>query len=191
MALLLLVLGAIQVLYSDWYQDELRSKLVSDINATQDIKVTLDKLSIDFPINVTIEGLSVVDSEKDTLIAAKSFNAYVNPLPLMKGEVSVENAFVRSARYRIGHVDSAQCINISANKMMLYESQVLLNENAINLSKANLEGGRVDIIIKEDTTTTSDEDEDSTKSKPWHIKAQSLNLKDFAYSMSIVSSIDS
>ena len=82
-ALLLLVLGAIQVLYSDWYQDELRSKLVSHINATQDIKVTLDKLSIDFPINVTIEGLSVVDSEKDTLIAAKSFNAYVNPLPLM------------------------------------------------------------------------------------------------------------
>ena len=190
-ALLLLVLGAIQVLYSDWYQDELRSKLVSHINATQDIKVTLDKLSIDFPINVTIEGLSVVDSEKDTLIAAKSFNAYVNPLPLMKGEVSVENAFLRSARYRIGHVDSAQCINISANKMMLYESQVLLNENAINLSKANLEGGRVDMIIKEDTTTTSDEDEDSTKSKPWHIKAQRLNLKDFAYSMSIESSIDS
>ena len=190
-ALLLLVFGVVQVLYSDWFQDKIRVELVEHINAKQEVKVTLDKLSIDFPLNVTLEGLSVVDSMKDTLIAAKSFNAFVEPLPLLDGEVSVVNAFLRSARYRMGHVDSLQYINIAASKMALYDAQMSLKEGVINLSKANLEGGRVDLVEKEDTAEVKDEDVDTTDSKPLRIIAKSLNLKDFAYNMSVESEIDS
>lgn len=190
-ALLLLVFGVVQVLYSDWFQDKIRVELVEHINAKQDVTVTLDRLSIDFPLNVTVEGLSVVDSTKDTLIAAKSFNAYVDPLPLFNGEVSVDNAFLKSARYRIGNADSLQYINIAATKMALYDAQMSLNDAVINLSKANLEGGRVDLVVKEDTADIKQEPTDTTESKPLRIIAKSLNLKDFAYNMSVESEIDS
>ena len=151
MALLLLAFGVVQVMYSDWFQDDLRAKLVERINATQEAKVTLEKVKIDFPLNVTVEGLSVVEPGNDTLMALGSLNAYVKPLPLLKGEVRLANVYAHDAKYRMGGVDSVQYVKIAVSKMMLYESNVLLDDKLIDLSTANLEGGRADLIIKEDT----------------------------------------
>ncbi len=191
-ALLLLAFGMVQIVYSYWFQDDMRAKLVEHLNATQEAEFKLDKIRIDFPLNVTIEGLSVVEPGNDTLVALTSLNAYVNPMPLLQGEVSLSNVYARGAKYRMGTVDSLQYMKIAMSKLMLYETEVLLDDKLIDLSKANIDGGRVDLIIKEDTIENNDETpKDSVKSTQWMIKAQDLNLKDFGYHMAIESTIDS
>ena len=191
-ALLLLAFGMVQIVYSYWFQDDMRAKLVEHLNATQEAEFKLDKIRIDFPLNVTIEGLSVVVPGNDTLVALTSLNAYVNPMPLLQGEVSLSNVYARGAKYRMGTVDSLQYMKIAMSKLMLYETEVLLDDKLIDLSKANIDGGRVDLIIKEDTIENNDETtKDSVKSTQWMIKAQDLNLKDFGYHMAIESTIDS
>lgn len=190
-ALLLLVFGVVQVMYSDWFQDDMRAKLVEHLNATQEAEFKLDKITIDFPLNVTIEGLSVVEPGNDTLVALSSLNTYVKPLPLLQGEVMLSNLYAYDAKYRMGTVDSLQYMKIAMSKLMFYESEVLLNDKLIDLSRANIEGGYVDLIIKEDTVDVAEVPNDSSKSKQWTIKAQNLNLKNFGYNMAIQYAIDS
>ena len=67
----MLLLGMLQVLYTEWFQDELRVAFVERVNTTQDVKITLDKFEVDFPLNLNIEGLSIVERQNDTLLATK------------------------------------------------------------------------------------------------------------------------
>ena len=153
-ALLLLVLGIVQVAYSDWFQDKLRVELMSRVNASGDVKVALNHLSIDFPLDVQLEGLSVVEPQNDTLIAAKKITASVALMPLLYGRVEVDEASLVDARYRMGNVDSAMFMKIVASRLSIKDASVGLASSDINLTQAEIQGGRVDLILKNDTTPT-------------------------------------
>lgn len=185
--LLLLLLGMLQVLYTDWFQNKLRVAFVERVNAAQKMKITLDNIEIDFPLKLSIEGFSVVEPQCDTLIAAKKLNASIGVFPLLKGVVEVDDARLSDGHFRIGNVDSAMMMNIKADKLNLARAKVALKTNEIGLNVADVEGGRVNLIIKNDTTPSPI---DTIESAPWKIKAQNLNLKDFGYFMSIESTID-
>ncbi len=185
--LLLLFFGVLQVLYTEWFQDKVRVAFVEKVNATQDVKITLDKLEIDFPLNLNIDGFSVVERQNDTLIAAKSLRAGVGLFSLFRGDIAVDNVQLKDGRFRLGNVDSAMMMKIKADNLNLSGAEVELNSSEIKLNHADIEGGRVDLIIKNDTTSSPI---DTTESTPWKIKAQNLNLKDFGYFMSIESTID-
>ena len=185
---LLLFVGAMQVLYTEWFQNDLRVSLVNRVNADQNKKMTLDKLEINFPLELTLEGLSIVENQNDTLIAAKSLVADVRLLPLIGGNVELENASIIDGRYRIGDIDSAMCMKIALSKASFDDTQIALSENIIDLSKGEVNGGRVDLIIKNDTMPSPP---DTTESTPWLIRAKDLHFTNFSYHMSLESTIDS
>ena len=189
-ALLLLVLGIVQVAYSDWFQDKLRVELVSRVNASGDVKVALNHLSIDFPLDVQLEGLSVVEPQNDTLIAAKKVTASVALMPLLYGCVEVDEASLVDARYRMGNVDSAMFMKIIASRLSIKDASVGLASSDVNLTQAEIQGGRVDLILKNDTTPTV-ADTVQPQSAPWKIKAKDLHLRDFTYHMALEATIDS
>ena len=185
---LLLLLGIMQVFYTEWFQDELREKLVERINASGDVNFALNKLSIDFPLELTLNGLSIVEPQNDTLVAANHLNADVKLFPLLLGVVAIDEATIDEGRYRIGDVDSAMCMNIAITQLSLQDAELRLSSNEIMLSKAELNGGKVDLIIKNDSTPAP---ADTTASTPWLIMGQDLHLTDFTYHMALESTIDS
>ena len=187
MGLLLLFLGMLQVLYTEWFQNEVRVAFVEKVNATQNVKFALDKLEIDFPLNLSIDGLSIVERQNDTLIAAKSLRAGINLFPLFRGVIAVDKAQLNEGCFRLGNADSAMMMKINVYKLGMSGAKVALKSNEIGLNLANVEGGRVSLIIKNDTTPSPI---DTTESTQWKIRAQNLNLKDFGYFMSIESTID-
>lgn len=186
--LLLLLLGAVQVLYTEWFQDNLRIKLVERVNAEPNKKMTLTKLEINFPLEISLEGLSIVEDQNDTLIAAKNLVADMRLFPLLGGYVELENASITDGRYRIGDVDSAMCMKIALSKASFNDTQIYLSDNVIDLSKGDVNGGRVDLIIKNDTMPSPP---DTTESTPWLIRAKDLHFANFSYHMSLESTIDS
>lgn len=189
-ALLLLVLGVVQVVYSDWFQDKLRVELVSRVNASGDVKVALNHLSIDFPLDVQLEGLSVVEPKNDTLLAAKEVTASVALMPLLNGRVEVNEASLTGARYRMGGVDSAMFMKIVASKLFIKDASVGLASSEINLKQTEIEGGRVDLILKNDTMPAV-ADIAQSQSVSWKIKSKDLYLRDFTYYMALEATIDS
>lgn len=190
-ALLLFVIGAVIVLYSSWFQDVVRAEFVERVNATQDVRLRLDRLEVDFPLEVTLEGLEVVEPGNDTLVAARKFYASVDPLPLLKGEIAVEDASLTGAYYRLGSADSAMYMRISATDLALAKSMVMLSSHEIDLTMADIDGGRIDMVLREDSTEATPVPSDSTQSAQWKINVLHLNLTDFGYNLSIEESIDS
>ncbi len=188
---ILLLLGILQVFYTDWFQEQMREELISRVNATQKIKLTLDRLEIDFPLDIAIEGLSVVSRQNDSLVVAKKIMASIEVFPLLRGNVVVDEATLTGANYAMGDVDSAMFMKIVASSLNLDDATVSLSANEIDLSNAVIEGGRVDLILKKDTTSMSIDTISTTPPTQWKVKAKDLILADFSYHMALESTIDS
>lgn len=168
----------------------MRQELVSDINKKHQIKVSLNRFSIDFPFTTSFEGLSVLTLQNDTLIAAEKIYADIAPLSVLDGEIFANSIFLHDVQYRMSNEDSTQSIKIAANKLDLSNSTISLDFSEVNLEKADIDGGGFDIFIKEDSITSKKQLTDSTTANPLIIKATELNLKNFDYSMSLEGTID-
>lgn len=187
MGALLLFLGIMHVTYSRWFQNWVKAELITHINSTQNINIELDGLSIDFPLKVELNGLVVVEPDNDTLISAKSLNASVKLLPLLVGDVAVNDIRLINGYYRLGSSDSAMYMGIRASKLDINRADVSIAENEINLAKAIIDGGNVNMVLKNDSAKSV---ADSAKSVSWEIKAEDLLMRNFNYLMTMTPTID-
>ena len=185
--ILLLLMGCTQVLYSEWYQQELQEKLLKRFNETQNVKINLDSFSIKFPLRAEINGLSIVDTGKDTLVYAKRLSTDINILPLINGNLVANKVELSDARWLLGDVDSTMYMVAEISWLNIDDSQFNFASSEINLSKVDINSSRVNLILKKDTITTP---VDTIKSSSFNIKVKDINLVDFNYNMSLESTID-
>ena len=71
------------MLYSAWFQDMLRVHLVEYMNRRPDTEFRLDRLRVDLPLRLDIEGL-VWKEHGDTTVASASLKGDVRPLGLLE-----------------------------------------------------------------------------------------------------------
>lgn len=187
MAVVLLALGIILLLYSSWAQDTLRVKALEALNKKPGMAVTLDEFRLKFPANVSIGGLSFVQ-EGDTLIKAESLDAKVKILPLLKGKVEVENALLKNGYYQLGAPDSTMWMRLSAGEIDIRPATVTLSPMDISLEQGALKNAVVDMVLKQDTTSTPS---DTTASQEMTIRVKHLAMDNLTYRMSMLPTIDS
>lgn len=185
--ILLLLMGCAQVLYSEWYQRELQEKLLERFNETQNVKINLDSFSIKFPLRAEINGLSIIDKGNDTLIFAKSINTDINILPLIKGNLFANKVELNDVRWQLGNIDSTMYMVAEITWLNVDDYRFNFASNEINLSKVDVNSGRLDLILKKDTIKTP---VDTIKPSLFSIKVNDINLVDFDYNMSLESTID-
>lgn len=183
--LVFLVCGLTVLLYSPWAQRTLVDAVVDRYGHMSDgTELALENFSLRFPLRLEVDGLSISNAG-DTLIAATTLRADVNPLGLLAGRVSLQGAALGGARYRMGSPDSAMFMTIAADSLALAPASVALSDLSMELSDAYIGGGRVDMVLKPDTTASAPS-EPSTMS----ISLQRLRLDRFAYSMRMMPTID-
>lgn len=185
--ILLLLMGCVHVLYSEWYQRELQEKLLKRFNETQNVKINIDSFSIKFPLKTEINGLSIIEKGNDTLVYAKRINADIKILPLIKGNLVANKVELSNARWRLGNIDSTMYMMAEISLLNVDDSKFNFVSNEINLSKVDIKNGRVDLILKKDTITTH---VDTIKPSSFNIKVNDISLTDFDYNMSLESTID-
>lgn len=186
MTMVLLVTGLVACLYAPWFQREVRQALVSAVNAKDGMTMSLDDLSIKFPLNIGFRGLSIVQNG-DTTVSAKHFDADIALLPLLRGEVSVDDARLTDASYRLGSRDSATCITLRASDMHIAPANVKLSPMHIDLRHADLRGALVDIYIN---PTPPPSPKDTTQASPLSIDIGEVNFTDLSYRMNMMPTID-
>lgn len=146
LAVVLFVVGSFELIYSSWFQDTLRQRLVASLNATPDTEFRLGQLDIDFPLNVTVGDLLMV-SHGDTLVRAGHLNADMELLPLLKGNVRLNGATLSDGRFQAGALDSASRVIITAADMRIQRTNVRLSDMDIHVSAVNIDNGLVDLYI--------------------------------------------
>lgn len=186
LAPVLLVLGVIVALYSPWVQDIVRSAIVDRYNGTDSpLELSLDTFRLRFPLTIEADGVAMLQSG-DTIMAAQSVDINVAILPLLIGNVSIDEVRLQDAHYRMGGPDSTMYLNLAADSIGISPAKIRLSDMLISLDEAAISGARMALILNPDTSAPTPPAPPTKMS----FKIGRLHLNDFAYTMRMMPTID-
>lgn len=164
---------------------DLATKIVYD-KTGMDIKI--DRFRLKFPLDISLQGVSVVEASGDTMVNASEALADVRLLPLLRLDVQLNKLQLRQGYYRFLSPDSSMIIKIRAGLLEVDDkSGMNLAKSEINLNEAKLTDGDVALYMnvwKQQPTPV-----DST-STPFYISARKLDVERIRFAMSMLPTID-
>lgn len=88
----------------------------------------------------------VIEASGDTMASVGHLHVSVNPLPLLKGDISVMSAGVDGAVYRMGAVDSMY-LRAAIDRVDVSSASLNFLRGIIDVDYAGVDGARVDLVI--------------------------------------------
>lgn len=171
------------LLYIPSIQNFVKNKAVAYASKATGMNISVDRVRLSFPLDLTIREVEVISPSADTLLHAGSIHASVKLGPLFKKEVvvnavdirnvSVDSDSLMQGMYIRGNLGS---LTLKADRALLTEEQVTVND--ITLSDA-------DIYLALSDTTVTPKDTAVSPSLRWEadIQAIALNRVNFELDM--------
>lgn len=176
----LLYVPPIQTAVKDLACDIVKDKTGMDIS--------IDRFRLKFPLDVSLQGVSVTEASGDTMVQAGEAIADIRLLPLLKLDVRVNKLQLKNGFYRFVSPDSSMIMKIRARFLEVDDrSSVNISKSDILLNKAVLEGGDISLFMdvwKQKPTPLD------TTSTPFFIKINDIKAKDMRFAMSMLPTID-
>lgn len=185
LGILLLVLLIVGALYIHPVQDALVSKVIEAVNKGGDMEISLTRFRLYFPAEVEVDSL-LIKQQGDSMLAVGRADIDVSILPLFAGRVDVGKLQLDNVYYGSGTPDSTLCMRASVSSVRLNDTKVSLGSSEVDLSEAMIEGGRIRMAVRNDTTPPT-----PPSDVPWRIHAGKIGLKNIDFAMSMVSTGDS
>ena len=186
--LLLMALLSPALLYVPFIQDVIKNFAISKASEATGWNISLNKILLKFPLNVSLDSLVIATSPTDTMIAAGNLTLSVKPLPLLRKELAIEGAQLSGGSYHLLSEDESIDIKVAVDRCRFGVTLIDLNNNAIIATDASLSGGQIALLSYPEKSVVK---EDTTAAAPWLIKAASIKLHDVSYSMQMLPYIES
>lgn len=152
------------------------------------MKIGIEKFRLKFPLDVSLQGVTVVEASGDTMVVAREVIADVRLMPLLHMDAQVNKLELVDARYRMLSPDSSMLMTIKAGLLSVDDkSSMNLGTSSININEAYLKDGNISLTM--DVWKQKPTPPDST-STPLLIKANRLNLENINFTMSMLPTID-
>lgn len=185
MSVVLLVVGVLLGVYSEWFQTALVRHVVAKINENPDMDVRVGSLRLRFPLNLEVKDVLLVD-KSDTIVKARSVKADVELLPLLKGTVALKGARLTDVRYQMGAPDSASCLVIAGRDIRVDRSTVGLSPLDIHVSEVDMKSPSVTMFINPADTFPATP---SSEPSPLNITVDKVKFDNLRYGMQLMPTI--
>lgn len=182
-----IVVLSVVLLYIPAVQDVIVDKVLKSVNSGGDMKISASRVRLKFPLRVEVDDF-VMTQLADTTVTLSHARTRVAVMPLLRGKIVVDNLTATDAVYSMGGPDSTMSLNVKVDNFNLWSSSVVLKTLDIDLSRAELDGARIDMAIRRDTVPVEEKDTASTTSL--HVLARDLSLKNIDFTMSMEGSVD-
>ncbi|MDH6341416.1 hypothetical protein M2480_000168 [Parabacteroides sp. PFB2-12] len=121
--------------------------------------IHIDRIRLGFPLDLKVKGVQVMQSPTDTLFSLQQLSIRVNPMPLVKKIISVEQVHLEKVRVNTGNFVEGLFIQGEIGDFLLKADYINLADEEVVLNHAELKKAdlfvRIDSITqKKDTTTT-------------------------------------
>lgn len=186
-ALVLLLVLLPFTLYIPWVQNVAKNYACRWASEATGMEISIDRILIEFPLDVSVDGVLILDQQRDTMVQAANLTAGVAFMPLLKLQVEVDEAQLTDGYYKMHAEDSSMHLKARVNHALVKGIEVDLNKNAVSVSDALLRGGDVSLdylpymaVEKPDTAATA----------PWHVEMGKIALEQVNYSMRMLPAID-
>ena len=183
-----LIFMALVALYIPAVQRWVKDFALEKVNVTGPMRISVGDLRLRFPLHIAVDDVTVENAPGDTMATVSAFDADARVLPLLRGVISIDGASATGVRYRMGTPDSVMYLLADVRSLRVGSAAMHLSGGLIDVERATLDGGRVNLDMKEDTTATP---ADTAASAPLTIRAGLIRLRSVEYSMTMEGLIDS
>ena len=188
LCILVVILLIPVLIYIPPVQTLLKNVACSVVKSSTGMNVGIERFRLKFPLDISLQGVSVVEATGDTLVRAREVVADVKLQPLLKLDVKINRLKLIDGYYRMVSADSSMIMKIQAGLLDVDgKSSANIKASEINLNKALIRDGYVSLYMnvwKKKPTPTD------TTSTPFLIRANDLRLENFRFAMSMLPTID-
>lgn len=176
-----LVLLLSVLLYVPAFQNFVVKQVTHYASKTTGMQIGFDRIRLSFPLDLTLQGVRLIEPPADTLFMLQSLTVRVKPLPLIKKEVVVEALDLRNVRANTGTFIEGMEIKGLVGKLYATSDGINLKEEEAVLNKIELSDAALTLFL---TDTTSKKDTASTPVN-WKLKLDEIALDRVAFAMQI------
>ncbi|MDE6418563.1 MAG: AsmA family protein, partial [Duncaniella sp.] len=186
--ILILVLLVPVLLYIPFVQDIAVGIATRKVSESTGMQIGVRKLRLTFPLTLSVEGVEVIQANRDTMLTASRARVDVAVLPLLHKEIEVNGIELDSAFYQMGNADSLMWLRAHVHRGRVDGVGLNFDFDKIDLSRADIDGVRVRLRMLPDTMPTPP---DTAKATPMAIRAGLINLRNVDFGMQMQPTIDS
>lgn len=169
-------------------QDLLVKIAEKEVKKSTGMDVSIGHFRLKFPLDVSLQNVSVVEASGDTMISAKEALVDVKLLPLLKLDVDVNKLQLDQAYYRLVDKDTAMIMTIRAGFLEVDDkSSVDIKQSNIDINKTVIRDASIQMYTDVWKKKPSPED---TTSTPFKIRIGDLQGERIKFGMSSLPSID-
>ena len=150
-------------------------------------EISIDQILLQFPLDLKVDGVCMLDEQRDTMLSAQSLLVDVSLLPLINLDVQINKALLTSATYHLVTADSSLILHARVKHAEVLPAEIRLASNIVNLSQAQISGAKIALQYFPEKAVK----EDKEPSKGWTIRAQKLTVDSIEYTMNMRPTIDS
>lgn len=186
--LMVVVLLLPVLLYIPPIQTAVKDLACRIVHDSTGMTIGVEKFRLKFPLDISLQGVTVIEASGDTMVNAREALVDVKLLPLLKLDLQVNKLSLNEGYYRFVSPDSSMIMKIRAAKLDVdSKSSVNIEKSEINLNEANLQGGVVSLYMNVWKQQPTPQD---TTSTPFLIRAGRINISDMRFAMSMLPTID-
>ena len=137
-------------LYIPWVQNAVKDVACRYASEATGMSISVDRILIKFPLKMSVDGVAVLDSARDTMVVAGNLTANVALRPLLDKRVSLDEASLSDGAYRMLSEDSSMLLKARVRLCQIRGTLVDLNRREVNLPYGDLRGGNVSLVYRPD-----------------------------------------
>ncbi len=168
-------------------QDAAQRAACSYAKRNYGIDITIDRLLIKFPLDVSLDNVRVLGEHADTMARVGSFEAGIEVLPLLQLDVKLGTARLMRGLYEMTSADSSMMLSADIDFAQIKGADVDLKHNVVNLLDAEVRGGR---ILYGGYPHKKVEELDTAASTPWLVQAARISVTDIDFTMRMLPTVD-
>ena len=178
------------LLYIPFVQDFAVGIATDVVRKSTGMNIEIGKFRLSFPVDVTLDDVTIVEASGDTMVRARQVIADVRPMPLLKLDVRLKRLRLLDGYYRMLSPDSSMLLKVNAGFLEVDDkSSANIATSEILLNKATLRDGSLSLYMDVWKKKETPQDSAST-SAPFKIIANVLSLQNFNFGMSMLPTID-
>lgn len=167
-------------LYIPAVQNLLRREATAYASQATGMDIRVGRIDLRFPLNLLVRDVQVVQAP-DTLLSLASLNVHVQALPLLRGQVEVDDITLRDVAVNSAGLIDGMKVEGVLGRLFLNSHGVNLPDETVVVNNVELSDARVDLLL----TDSEPAEEDTTASSPvnWKLDLRRLRLSDVSFAM--------
>ena len=167
------------LLYVPPIQNFLRNQAVSYASEATDMQIEVGRIRLKFPLKLSISDVSVMQ-ETDTILNMDELDVKVQLMPLMKGQVEVDNVTLLNILLNTNGLIDGMQLKGKLGRLYLASHGVDIPEETAIVNVVELSDTQVELVL---TESTSEEDTTQSALPDWAVALERLKVSNLDFSM--------